>query len=54
MGSFSDSASWKWRLVVRFFGAMLMVIPLLAGMVVWNPAYAALSVLGGFALVMIS
>jgi hypothetical protein len=54
VGNFSDSASWKWRLIVRFFGAMLMVVPFPAGMTVWNPAYAALSVLGGFALVMIS
>lgn len=50
----SDSASWKWRLIVRFFGAMLMLVPFLAGMTAWNAAYAALSVGAGFLLVMVS
>jgi VIT1/CCC1 family predicted Fe2+/Mn2+ transporter len=54
MGNFSDSPSWKWRLVVRFFGSMLMILPFLAGMTVWNPAYAVISVLGGMLLVMVS
>jgi len=54
MGNFSDSASWKWRLIVRFFGSVLMVLPFLAGMTSWNPAYAVLAVLGGFLIVMVS
>ena len=54
MGGFSDSATWKWRLIIRFFGAMMILIPFLIGMPVWNLAYAVLSVMAGFLLVMIS
>jgi VIT1/CCC1 family predicted Fe2+/Mn2+ transporter len=50
----SDSATWKWRILVRFFGSMLLVAPFLLGMPVWNMAYAILSVMAGFLLVMIS
>ncbi len=54
MSDFSDSKSWKWRLVVRFTGAMLIMVPFLVSMTVWNPGMAWLSVLGGFLLVMVS
>jgi len=54
MGSFSDSETWKWRLIIRFFGAVMLVLPFLISMTIWNPAYAALSILAGFLLVMIS
>jgi VIT1/CCC1 family predicted Fe2+/Mn2+ transporter len=50
----SDSSSWKWRLIVRFFGAMMLIIPFLMGMNVWNPAYASLFVMAGFLLVIVS
>lgn len=54
MGSFSDSPSWKWRLVVRFFGILLLLIPFIINMPVWNMAYAVLSVLAGILIVMVS
>jgi hypothetical protein len=50
----SDSPSWKWRLVVRFFGIMLLLIPFLISMPAWNMAYAVLSVFAGSLLVMVS
>jgi VIT1/CCC1 family predicted Fe2+/Mn2+ transporter len=50
----SDSASWKWRLIVRFFGTMLMLIPFFTNMPAWNMAYAVLSVIVGFLLIMVS
>jgi hypothetical protein len=50
----SDSPSWKWRLVVRFFGIMLILIPFLINMPLWNMAYSVISVIAGFLLVMIS
>ena len=50
----SDSETWKWRLIIRFFGVMLLLVPFLISMPLWNMAYAALSVIAGFLLVMIS
>ena len=50
----SDSSSWKWRLIVRFFGIMLMLIPFLINMPLWNMAYSVLSVIAGFLIVMVS
>jgi glycopeptide antibiotics resistance protein len=54
MGNFSDSPSWRWRLIVRFFGTMMMLIPFLIGLQLSNAAYTSLSVLSGFLLIMIS
>ena len=50
----SDSSSWKWRIIVRFFGLMMVIIPFLMNMPLWNMGYAVLSVLLGFLLVMVS
>lgn len=49
-----DSATWKWRILVRFFGVMLLLIPFLIGMPGWNMGYAVLSAMAGFLLVMAS
>jgi hypothetical protein len=54
MGSFADSPSWKWRLVVRFFGILLLTVPFAINMPFWNLAYTALSVMIGFLIVMVS
>ena len=54
MGNFSESASWKWRLIVRFFGILLIIIPFLVNMQVWNIAYAVLSMIVGILLIMVS
>ena len=50
----SDPETWKRRLVIRFFGVMLLLVPFLISMPLWNMAYAALSVVAGFLLVMVS
>ncbi len=50
----SDSPSWKWRLIVRFFGIMLLLVPFLISMPLWNMAYSVLSVIAGSLLVMVS
>ena len=50
----SDSATWKWRLIIRLFGIMMVMIPFLAGIAVSNPSMAWLSILAGFLLVMVS
>ncbi len=50
----SDSETWKWRLIIRFFGVMLLLVPFLISMPLWNMAYAVLSVIAGFLLIMIS
>ena len=54
VGNLSDSPTWRWRLIVRFFGVMMLMVPFLIGMPVWNMAYSVLSVLAGFLLVMVS
>jgi hypothetical protein len=50
----SDSETWKWRIIIRFFGVMLLIFPFLLSMPVWNMAYAILSMIAGFLLVMVS
>jgi hypothetical protein len=54
MGNFSDSASWKWRLIVRFMGAMFLMTPFLLNIMAVNPSFGALLIAGGFLLIMVS
>jgi len=54
MSALSDSKTWKWRLIIRFFGFLLSVVPFMINLHISNIGLALLAVLAGFALVIVS